>query len=382
MTPRVRRSGTAASRKRAGPLSGLNVIDLTQNVAGPYAGLILAELGASVTKVEPPQGDATRTWGPPFWKGHSPTYLAINRNKSVVTLDLKAKEGRKRLDRLLEQADVVLVSSRPGAAGRIGLDYESVAKKHPGVIYGEITPFGAKGPRAHEPGYDPLMQALTGIMSVTGRPGDSPIRVGVSIVDMTAGMWLAVGILASLGVRRGSAKGHRVSVSLYETGMAWMAYHFASYWASGIPPRGWGSGVMMIAPYEGFQTRDGWVIIAAGNDGLFGSLGRAFGHPEWVDDPRFKSNADRVENRQDLSRLISDVTRGMTTEELEALLRRHGIPGAPVKDVAEALKDSQIAALGMIQRLPGSPLPGFKSVGMPFTIDGVRPRLDTVPLER
>jgi crotonobetainyl-CoA:carnitine CoA-transferase CaiB-like acyl-CoA transferase len=355
------------------------VVDFTQNVAGPYAGMVLAELGASVTKVEPPQGDATRTWGPPFWEGRSPTYLAINRNKNVITLDLKTERGRMEADRLLQWADIILTSARPGAMERVGLDYKSVAKRYPKMIYGEITPFGAKGPRALEPGYDPLMQALTGIMSVTGHPGDSPIRVGVSIVDMTAGLWLAVGILAALNMGKVSPKGHRVSVSLYETGMAWMAYHFASFWASGVSPHGWGSGVMMIAPYEAFRTSDGWTIIAAGNDGLFENLSKAFGHREWAIDTRFRTNADRVENRIELSRLIAEVTRSMSTAELEALLKRHGVPGAPVKDVAKALEDPQIDALAMIQTLSNAPIPGFKSVGMPFTIDGIRPPLRMVP---
>ncbi|MDG6901477.1 MAG: CoA transferase [Nitrososphaerota archaeon] len=376
---RTKRPRGSKGSRRTGPLSRINVVDLTQNVAGPYAAMILAELGASVTKVEPPQGDATRTWGPPFWKGHSPTYLAINRNKNLVRLDLKTDQGRTKLAKLLKRADVVLSSARPGSMEKIGLDYRSLAKRHPRLIYGEITPFGAKGPRALEPGYDPLMQALTGIMSVTGHPGDSPIRVGVSIIDMTAGIWLALGTLAALNIRRDSSKGHRVSVSLFETGLAWMSYHFASFWASGVSPHGWGSGVMMIAPYEAFRTTDGWVIIAAGNDGLFVNLSKAFAHPEWAGDARFRTNAVRVENRVELARLVGEVTKGMSTAELEVLLKRHGVPAAPVRDVAKALEDPQVAALEMIQTLSGAPLPGFKSVGMPFTIDGARPPLRAVP---
>ena len=372
---------TRARRGAAGswPLAKTEVVDLTQNVAGPYAGMILAELGATVTKVEPPQGDATRTWGPPFWKGRSPTYLAINRNKDVVRLDLKTKKGRTALERLLKRADVVLTSARPGAMKRMGLDYESVSRRYPRVVYGEITPFGTGGPRAAEPGYDPLMQALTGIMSVTGHQGDPPIRVGVSIIDMTAGLWLAIGTLAALTMRGLSAEGHKVSVSLYETGLAWMAYHFGSFWASGVSPLAWGSGVAMIAPYEGFRTSDGWVVIAAGNDGLFGSLSNAFGHQEWAKDERFRTNADRVEHRQELSKLIEEVTRKVTTAELEALLKRHGVPAAPVRDVARALADPQVEALKMVQSLRSAPIPGFKSVGMPFTIDGLRPPLRSVP---
>lgn len=372
------RSGGRKRSGASGPLRRVRVVDLTQNVAGPYAAMVLAELGAEVVKVEPPQGDATRTWGPPFWEGRSPTYLAINRNKDLVTLDLKTEQGKKGLDRLLRRADVVLSSARPGAMERMGLGYRRVSARYPKIIYGEVTPFGARGPRSQDPGYDPLMQALTGIMSVTGHPGDPPIRVGVSVIDMTAGLWLAIGVLAALSTKGASAKGHRVSVSLYETGLAWMSYHFASYWASGVPPRGWGSGVAMIAPYEGFRTSDGWVVIAAGNDGLFANMSDALGHPEWARDARFSTNAERVGNRQELSRMIGEVTQGMTAAELEALLARHGVPSAPVRDVAKALEDPQVDALKIVQTLPRSPIPGFESVGMPFTIDGVRPPLRTV----
>jgi crotonobetainyl-CoA:carnitine CoA-transferase CaiB-like acyl-CoA transferase len=355
------------------------VIDLTQNVAGPYAGMVLAELGAEVTKVEPPQGDATRAWGPPFWEGRSPTYLAINRNKNVVRLDLKTARGRAELAKLLKRADVLLSSSRPGAMERIGLGYTSIKRNYPHMIYGEITPFGNGGPRSLEPGYDPLMQALTGIMSVTGRPSDPPMRVGVSIVDMTAGLWLALGTLAALQMRGTTARGHRVSVSLYETGIAWMAYHFASYWASGVSPHGWGSGVSMIAPYEAFLTSDGWVIIGAGNDGLFAKLCGALGHVEWRKDPRFRTNANRVENRRELAAMIESITKSKTSAGLEALLKIEGVPASPVSDVGKALGDAQLDSLRMIQTLPGSPIQGFKSVGVPFTIDGTRPPLRRVP---
>jgi crotonobetainyl-CoA:carnitine CoA-transferase CaiB-like acyl-CoA transferase len=361
------------------PLKGIRVVDLTQNVAGPYAGMVLAELGATVTKVEPPHGDATRAWGPPFWEGRSPTYLAINRNKSVVRLDLKTTRGRDEIAKLLKKADVVFTSSRPGAMEKMGLGYKNVRRKYPRMIYGEITPYGPDGPRSSEPGYDPLMQALTGVMSVTGRPTDPPMRVGVSIIDMTAGLWLALGTLAALQMRRASARGHRVSVSLYETGIAWMAYHFASYWASGVSPHGWGSGVSMIVPYEAFRTSDGWIVVGAGNDGLFAKLSAALGHPEWVEDPRYRTNADRVENRLGLAAMIEEITRVRKTVDLEALLKRGGVPASPVSDVARAVGDAQLDSLGMVQTLPGSPIPGFKSVGLPLTIDGTRPPLHTVP---
>ena len=355
------------------------MVDLTQNVAGPYAAMILAELGASVTKVEPRGGDATRGWGPPFWQGRSPTFLAINRNKKCITMDLKTAEGQKSLASLLNRADAILVSGRPGAMKRMGLGFEDITRRHPRMIYGEITPFGDSGPRSLDPGYDPLVQALTGLMAVNVKPGEPPARVGVSIIDMAAGMWLALGILSALSLRRGSRKGEKVSVSLYETGIAWMSYHAGSYWASGMSPHGWGSGAAMIAPYEAFQTRDGWIVIAAGNDGLFQKLGAALGHPEWAADPRFRTNADRVKNRDALSALIGSETRDRGRDALERLLRRVGIPSNPVRSVAEALDEPQLAATGIVQAIRSAPIQGFKSVGLPLKIGGRRPPLKAIP---
>lgn len=374
-----RKSPARTAVQQTWPLKGARIVDLTQNVAGPYAAMVLAELGATVTKVEPPNGDATRVWGPPFWEGRSPTFLAINRNKKCIPIDLKTTAGQKALSGLLKRADAVLVSSRPGAMKRMGLDFGSIARRYPGIIYGEITSFGDSGPRALEPGYDPLIQALTGIMAVNVRPGEPPARVGVSIIDMAAGLWLALGILSAFALRINSQIGQRVSVSLYETGIAWMAYHAGSYWASGESPHGWGSGVAMVAPYEAFKTVDGWIVIAAGNDGLFQKLSNAFGHPEWVTDSRFRTNADRVKNRADLSSLIGNVTRGKKTNSLETLLKEIGVPASPVKSVAEALNEPQLLASGIVQTVPRPPISGFKSVGIPLKLNGRRPPLRSVP---
>lgn len=374
-------AGGRLSRKRerlAWPLEEVRVVDLTQNAAGPYAGMILGELGATVTKIEPLQGDVSRIWGPPFWGKYPPVFLSLNRNKEFLRLDLKSTEGRKRLADLLETADVMLVSSRPGVMKRMQLDFDSVIKEHPCMIYGEVTPFGNRGPRALEPGYDPVMQALTGIMSVNTRVGEPPSRVGVPVIDMTTGLWLALGILAALHMVPRS--GHKVSVSLFEVGVSWMASYFGSYWATGISPHGWGTGMPYLAPYEAFQTRDGWVFIAAGNDTLFEKLSRAMGHPEWTLDRRFRTNMARVKNRRELASLIGSIAGKKKTAEVERLLKPAGVPTAPVRNVAEALNEPQLSASGMIQTLPHPSIPGFKSVGVPLTIDGSRPRLRAVPI--
>ena len=341
--------------------------------------MILAEFGAEVTKVEPPQGDATRSWGPPFWEGISPTYLALNRNKSKLTVDAKTPEGKKRLTDLARRADVFLTSSRPGAMAKLGLNYESLLKVNTHIIYGEITPFGDSGPRSSQPGYDPIIEALTGIMSVTGHQGSPPVRAGVSIVDLTAGLWLAFGVQVALRMRETTDSGHHVRVSLYEVGIALNAINIGSYWASGVSPRPWGSGVAMVAPYEAFPTKDGWLMIAAGNDELFKRLSWALGHHEWIEDARFRTNDARVQNRVLLTKFISEITSKRECAELERLLGELGVPVGRVQDIASALGDPQLSYSDIVQKASHPAIHDFKSIGLPLTIDGMRPPLRRPP---
>jgi crotonobetainyl-CoA:carnitine CoA-transferase CaiB-like acyl-CoA transferase len=361
------------------PLDGIKVIDLTQNVAGPYASMILAEMGAEVIKVEPPNGDATRTWGPPFWEGISPTFLAINRNKKAITINIKDEKEREQLIKEIKDADVFLVSSRPGIMGKYGLDFESLMEINSQLIYGEVTAFGKNGPKKDEPGYDPLMQAMCGIMSVTGNEGEAPVRVGTSIIDMATGMWLATGILGALQLRERTGHGHLVTSSLFETAIKWMSHHFVGYWGSGELPGRFGSGNPMICPYEAFPTCDKWVVIAAGNDSLFKKLCQAFNRNEWVNDERFINNSRRVENRLELINLIGDITQSKTSETLLQLLKDYGIPAAPVLNVDEILKEEQLLESGMIQTINHSHIPDFKSIGLPLVLDNMRPPLRYPP---
>lgn len=365
----------------AWPLEGVRVIDMTQNVAGPYCGMILAEMGASVLKIEPPGGDPTRSWGPPFWEGYGPVFLALNRNKDGIVIDIKSEAGLAALHEELRGADVVLVSTRPGVLEKYGLDYAALHERYPSLVYGEVTAYGNYGPNKNDPGYDPLMQALGGIMSVTGRTGEEPVRVGTSIIDMGTGMWLAIGVIGAIQMRSRTGHGSHVLSSLFETAVGWMAYHANSFWASGESPHGWGSGTSVIVPYEAFPTSDGgdWIVIGAGNDSLFLKLCVVLGHPEWGEDPLFRSNPLRVVNRSELVSRIRATTSFWKSDELSAVLVEAGIPTAPVANVAQVLSNPQLLAGGLIQSIDHPDISGFKSIGLPLVIDDQRPLLRTPP---
>jgi formyl-CoA transferase/CoA:oxalate CoA-transferase len=361
------------------PLDGVHVLDLTRNLAGPYAAMILAELGADVVTVESPEGDDTRRWGPPFWSGEGPVFLAANRNKRSIVLDLRADGSREVVDRLVRRADVLLESFRPGAIDRLGFGYEWAHERNPRLVYCSVTPYGDRGPLRERPGYDPLIQAFSGIMSVTGEPDGPPVRAGVSVIDMGTGMWAAMSVLAALLQRHRDGRGRRIVTSLYETGLAWMSYHLATLWAGGEPPGRHGSGATSIVPYQAFPTRDGNLMIAAPNDGLFARLCEVLGHPEWAGDRRFLHNPDRVEHRDQVAALIGAVTAGRETGELAATLEAAGVPCSPIHDAADAAADPQTLALGIVQELEHPAIEGFRSLGLPFVMDGERPPLRRRP---
>ena len=360
------------------PLGGVRVLDFSRNVAGPFATMILGELGADVVKIEPPGiGDDARAWGPPFWGGEAPTFLALNRNKRSVLLDIKEPGAKPVLDRLAARCDIMVESARPGVMDRLGYGYAWASAAKPDVIYCSITPYGDRGPLRDRPGYDPLMQAYGGLMSMTGEPGRPPVRSGTSLVDMGTGMWAVIAIMAAIEQRRITRAGQRIVTSLYETALMWMTYHLTAYWASGDVPQRVGSGTTMIAPYEAFATRDGHLVIAAGNDRLFARLCEALGHPEWIADGRFGRNADRVQNRDALHALIEARTRDWATRDLAASLDAVGVPASPIQSTAEVTADPQALALGIFQTAAHPTISGLTSVGLPFLLGG-----DRLPLRR
>ena len=353
------------------PLAGMVVVELGHSVAAPFAGQILSDLGAEVVKVEKPEGDDARKWGPPFVDGASATFRALNRNKRSVVVRLREAADREALVRyILDHADVVLQNLRPGQAEAMGVGAQALLAAKPALVYCNMGAFGATGPLADQPGYDPLMQAFGGIMSVVGEPGQSSVRVGPSIVDCGTGMWAVIGILSALMRRRDSGRGGVVDVSLFETAAGWMTLHAAQYAASGELPVKTGSGQVGIVPYRAYATADGELVVAAGNDNLFRRFAGVLGHPEWVDDPRFVSNPERVRNGATLYGLIEPEMARQPTAHWVGLLNAAGVPCAPVQNVRQMLEHEQTRVLGIAQEVPGSSIP---LIGLPISFDGIRP---------
>lgn len=354
-------------------LSDLTVLDLSRNLAGPYCTMLLGDLGADIIKVESPgAGDDTRNWRPPTWNGQSATFLACNRNKRSITIDLDTDAGQQLVRLLASRADVVVSSFRPGSLTKRGLDYDSLRHGNEKLVYCSITAYGSKGPKKDAPGYDPVLQAETGLMSITGHPDGRPSRVGVGVIDLGTGMWAAVGIQAALRNRQNSGLGALVEVSLYETAAWWLSYHAQGYLATGESPQRQGNGTPFVAPYETFATADGDLMVTAGNDHLFVSLCRVLGLPELLKDPRYTNNSERVANRLALHDLLEDKFRSRTVAEWEVVLGAEGIPCSGVRSVANLVDDPQLDALGMLAHVPHPDIPDLRVVDIPLTLNGER----------
>jgi crotonobetainyl-CoA:carnitine CoA-transferase CaiB-like acyl-CoA transferase len=357
------------------PLAGIVVVEIGHSVAAPFAGRILAELGAEVIKVENPRGgDYARAWGPPFWDGTSSMFQTLNRGKSGVTVDFRNDEEAGRLKRLiLDRADAVIQNLRAGVMAGHGLDAAQLTAEKPGLVYCDLGAYGEAGPLADKPGYDPLMQAFAGLMSVTGEGNRPPIRVGVSIVDMGAGMWATIGILAALFERVRTGKGGAVATSLYETALAWMTIPLAGYAANQEIRRPHGSGAAEIVPYQCFMTANGWLMIAAGNDNLYRRLCVTLGRPDLCDDARFATNRDRVGHRDVLVPLLEGLIQTRDIKDLMSALDAAGVPNAPLQDLAQVTAHAQTEAVGILQDGPDGALP---TIGLPLTFDGTRSSYD------
>ncbi len=359
------------------PLAGIVVVELGHSVAAPFAGQVLGDLGAQVYKIEKPGGDDARKWGPPFVDGMSATFQALNRNKRSTVVELRdAAQLAQLVEFIVAHADVVIQNMRPGQVDGLGLDAASLRARKPSLVYCNLGAFGAPGPLAARPGYDPLMQAFGGIMSVVGEPGGAPVRVGPSIVDMGTGMWGVIGIVCALMRRQHDGEGAVIDVSLFETAATWMNMYAAQYLASGELPRKHGSGQAGIVPYRAYRTADGDLVVAAGNDALFRALCAALGEPGWTQDPRFASNPLRVQHADVLYPLLERKFAARTSAEWIERLDDAGVPCAPVQDVAHMLAHPQTAALGLVQSVPGS---SIAAIGLPVRFDGVRPTPRSAP---
>lgn len=360
------------------PLKGLMVVELSTSVAGPFAGQVLADMGADVYKIENPgSGDDARHWGPPFVDGVSPVFRTLNRNKHSVGVNLKDADDRSALKKLiLDRADIVLQNMRPGLVEGFGIDAATLRGDRPDLIYCNISAFGNTGPRRLQPGYDPLMQACGGIMSTTGVEGMEPVRVGPSLVDQGSGMWAVIGIVSALVERARSGMGATVDTSLFETAVGWLPAQVATFLASGKVPGKIGSENAGIAPYKAFEAQGGWMVIAAGNNKLFARAAEVLGRPEWSDDPRFSSNPARVENRAALNGLIQEIVARGDRADWLARFEEVGVPVAPVLAIDEVLEEPQFATLDMLRPVPGS---DSQLLSLPLSFDGVRPELRSGP---
>jgi len=355
-------------------LDGVRVVDLSRVLAGPFCGALLGDLGADVIKVEDPAGgDEARTWAPQR-EGESPGYVVNNRNKRGVAVDLKAPAGVEIVRRLVGRSDVVLENFRTGVMEDLGLGYDALAAENPRLVYCSVSAFGRTGPRAREAGYEAVMQAFGGIMSVTGEPGGAPVRCGLSFVDLTTGILCALGVVAALHVRDRTGRGQRVDGSLLETALGLLNYQAQSYLLTGEVPRALGSAHPSIAPYRNFRCRDGqWVFVAGANDRLWRRLAGALGLERLLDDPRFRTNLDRVRHREQVD---AEVAAAVATFDRAEVLRRldaANMPAAPVHTVDQVLADEQTRSRPLMRRMKHPKLGDVPVVGMPLAFSAMDP---------
>ncbi len=363
------------------PLNGLLVLDLSRILAGPYCTQVLADLGATVWKVESLQGDDTRRWGPPFSEGESAYYLSTNRGKQSLAVNLKNARGQALVQQLASKADVLVENFKVGDLKRYGLAYEQLSTINPGLIYLSITGFGHNGPRAQEPGYDAAIQALSGIMSITGEPEGPPVKVGVAWVDVLTGLSAGMGVLAALYERERSGRGQHLDVALFDVALASLVNQAQSYLQTGQAPEKLGSAHPQIVPYQAFATSDGWLMLAVGNDAQFKRCCEVLGAEELWQDERFHSNAGRVTRRQELIGKLQAIFKTQPKDWWLKRLNAAKVPATPVNNLAEALADPQVAARNMLWLLahsrlhelsmPGSPLQHFSRT--PLNASAARP---------
>ena len=363
----------------AGPLDGITVLDLTRVLSGPYCTMVLADMGARVIKVEQPgKGDDTRAWGPPFVSGESAYFLSINRNKESITLDFKHPEGRALLDRLIARTDVLVENFRPGAMGRLGLDYDALAEGHPALIYASISGFGQSGPKRDRPGYDAVVQAEGGLMSVTGAADGPPYRLGVAIADLVAGLLAAQGVTLALFARERTGKGQQVDIAMLDGVAALLSYQAGIYFATGSAPPRMGNRHPTIVPYETFEASDGEFVLAVGNDDQFRRFCEVAGVGLAADD-RFATNPGRVRHYDVLRPQLAATLRARSRAAWIEALTAAGVPCGSVRDVREVLTDPQLEARRMVEAVEHATVGTLKVLGVPIKLSGTPGRVRTAP---
>lgn len=364
----------------SGALSGVTVIDLTRVLSGPYCTMVLADHGARVIKLEHPvRGDDTRHWGPPFLGAESAYFLSINRNKESVTLDFKQPEGQQILHELLATADVVVENFRPGTLDGAGFGAAAVMARYPRIVYCSISGYGQTGPRREEPGYDAVMQAEGGLMSITGEADGPALRLGVAITDIVSGLFAAQGVMAALIARQTTGRGQQVDIGMLDATAALLTYQAGNYFASGVVPARMGNRHPTIVPYESFHASDGEFVIAGGNDDIWRRLCTAIGRPELGEDPRYRTNKDRVmrydEVRAELERALATRTRAAWVHELTAA----GVPCGSVREISEVLADPQLTAREMVAEVQHPTIGPVRVVNSPVKLSETPPSVRIAP---
>ncbi len=362
-------TSTGAWVERSGALSGVRVLDLTRILSGPFASMILADLGADVIKVEDTKGgDDTRHWGPPFQGADAAYFHSVNRNKRSLAVDLKSEAGLGIVLQLADSADVVLENFRPGTAQRLGLGYAALSARNSRLVYGSVSGYGHTGPLSERAGYDAIAQAMSGAMSVTGAQDGEAVRFGVAGADLGAGMWVTIGVLSALWSRQSTGVGQHVDISLLDGQVSWLTYVAQNYFASGLTPRRYGSAHPNIVPYQGFTTGDGDIMVAVGNDALWRRFAPVLGLDDLVDDPRFATNPDRVANREVLLPLLTEALAARPAAEWSDLLSEAGVPVGPINTVDEALELPQLRARQMVVDLPHPVQGSVRTLGSPIKL--------------
>ncbi len=353
------------------PLEGMRVLDCTQVMAGPFCTMLLADMGADVIKVEKPDGgDDTRRMGPPFIHGESAAFLMINRNKRSIVVDLKTPQGVEALRRMARQADVFVQNFRPGTLERLGLGYQQLRELAPAIIYCTISGFGSTGPYRDRGGFDLVAQGMSGLMSVTGMPGLSPIKVGVPITDLNAGMYAACGILCAYVHRLKTGQGQMVDTSLLEGGIAYTIWESAIFFATGQVPGPLGSAHRLSAPYQAFATSDGYINVGAANQANWERLCRAIGRPDLLEDPRFATGADRITHLQELVAALEAVFATRSTGHWLEVLEKAGVPAGPIYDLSDVYSDPQVRARDMVVELEHPRAGRTRNIGIPVKLSG------------
>ncbi|MBN8656673.1 MAG: CoA transferase [Anaerolineae bacterium] len=351
------------------PLQNIRVLDLSRVLAGPYCTMVLGDLGAEVIKVEPPEGDETRAWGPPFAGGESAYYLCVNRNKRGIVVNLKTEEGKNILRDLAMQSDVLVENFRPGTLKKFGLDFEALHELNPRLVYCSISGFGQTGPLKDMPGYDFMIQAMGGIMSITGEPDGEPIKVGVAVADLFAGQNAVISILAALQARMFTGEGQYIDIALFDSELGWLANVASNFLISGKNPKRYGNAHANIVPYQSFQATDGWLVVAVGNDRQFESFCKVIGKPELSADERFSTNSARVQNREVLIPLLKPIFMEKTVDEWLSLIGDQ-FPCGPINTFEQVFSMPHVKEREMLVEMKHPTIGALPLVGSPLKMGG------------